>query len=337
MRSPARIGWAALIAAIGLATAASTPHGRPDAEPPPCPPTTAGPEDCGRCHPAVLEEWSDSAHAKAFVAPVYQRQLKQRRNPGHCKPCHAPDSVLAKLGSMPEARMQEPEHGVTCASCHVADGVVHGPNGPTLAEGDRPARMHQTQKNAAFGKRGSFVLCSSCHDMAIADVLPLAREFRAAGLQDEDLSCIGCHMAAKTRAPAVDPTTKAPIGGERRGRSHRLLGPMDPEFCATAFEIDVAREGNTVVALLGTGAGHGVPGLARLRWFDIQFLLVDSKSREVTRKNLRISWEDRLMVDEVRRIVLPKANGAVALRVLVDHVFDGQFIATVLDREIKLS
>ncbi len=296
----------------------------------PCQGALATPEDCRACHPTVFGEWSESAHARAFVDPVFQRALATRREPERCIPCHAPGSALDRLGKMPKARPERRHEGVDCASCHVQAEVVHGPWGAETA-------AHKSVRNPAFGKQGSVALCSSCHDLAIADVLPLGREFRALVGADGDESCIGCHMESVRRAPAHDPATGAPLGEPKAGRSHRLLGPSDPEFCATAFEFGLeAGQDGARELVLHNGAGHGVPGLARLRRFLLRIRLLDKDRRVLHEENAVISWRNRLLADEERRWRLPQLAAAVAVQVQVDHTFADQRPAQVLERTMEL-
>lgn len=292
-------------------------------------PTAPG---CAECHRVVHDEWKDSAHARAFVDPVFQKALASRSAPERCVPCHAPAGVLERLGQVPRARDEAREQGIDCKACHVRNGVVHGPDG-------RTTDAHPTSKDPAFAGRGSVALCSSCHDLRIADVLPLAREFRAARDGDEDASdasCIGCHMETVKRQVANDRATGAPVGEERAGRSHRLLGPGDAEFCAQAFDARIEGQGAAATLVLRNGAGHGVPGLARLRSFALAVQWLDAKGQTLHEDRASISWQDRLLVDEERRWFRPRELRAVAVRFRVDHVFADQKPVRVLDRTWEL-
>src|SRR5690606_31629973 len=152
----------------------------------------------------------------------WQAALARTRRPELCWPCHAPEPVHRRLGRMPAVRATHREEGVTCLSCHGDGGRIAGPFG---AETD----AHATVAHPAFPEGGSVALCGSCHDTRIGPVLPLVRDFVAARLAERGKSCIGCHMPRATRAIAVDPVTGRPAGPERRGRSHALRGPSDPE------------------------------------------------------------------------------------------------------------
>jgi nitrate/TMAO reductase-like tetraheme cytochrome c subunit len=297
---------------------------------PPCQGQFADPAACAQCHRAVHNEWQASAHARAFVDPVFVRAMQNRSKPERCVPCHAPATVLDRLGQMPHARAENREHGVDCRSCHSRGEVIHGPSG-----GDTAA--HQTVKDPTFTTAGSTALCSSCHDLRIADVLPLAREFRAAQEATAgDESCIGCHMESVQRPVANEPDAATPAGPVRAGRSHRLLGPDDAAFCATAFEFRLAEDGDRRRLILNCGAGHGVPGLARLRSFTIRLRMLDRNGAALHAASTTISWQNRLLVDEERRWDLPPRAGAVALRVEVDHIFADRKPTPILDRTWEL-
>ncbi|MEQ1633308.1 MAG: multiheme c-type cytochrome [Planctomycetota bacterium] len=297
---------------------------------PPCHGQFADPAACGRCHRAVETEWKESAHARAFIDPVFVRAMQTRSEPERCVPCHAPASVLDRLGQIPRARNEGREHGVDCQSCHVRGDVVHGPSGIET-------EAHATTKDPSMKGRGSVALCSSCHDLRIADVLPLAREFLAQmDAETGDESCIGCHMEPTQRVPAVDGDASPSPGELRSGRSHRLLGPDDAAFCATAFDFQLERTGQGHRLVLRSGAGHGVPGLARLRSFAVRIRMLDRNGTALHEAATTFSWRNRLLVDEERRWDLPLRASAVALRVEVDHIFDNRKPTPVLDRTWEL-
>ena len=128
-----------------------------------------------------------------------------------------------------------------------------------------------------------------------------------------------------------------PAGGPKHsGRSHRLLGPTDAAFCASALLMRAERQGGAPVLVIHNGAGHGVPGLARLRSFAVHAALLDADGKALSSRDLAISSADRLLADEDRRVALPAVAGGVALSVRVDHWFLGKKIATVLDKTLEL-
>lgn len=283
---------------------------------------------CGRCHTDVHGEWAASAHGRAHTDTRYQQALKSRREPQRCLPCHAPASVLDRLGQLPRVRATAHEEGVHCAACHLRGDVVHGPRGPAT-------EAHATHKDPVFQRPASVALCRGCHDLRIADVLPLAREYARSSHANDGQGCVGCHMPAVDRAAMThaDGGIAAP---ERRGRSHRLLGPDDEAFCGSAFAFRLASRQGGLRLFVANTAGHGIPGLARHRTFAVRLLLQGRDRRVLHEEALLFSGSNRLLVDEERQIDLPRPEGVVALQVLVDHHFAGRRIATVLDQTLDL-
>jgi len=100
--------------------------------------------------------------------------------------------------------------------------------------------------------------------------------------------------------------------------------------------LEVASTGSGRELRLRSGAGHGIPGLARRREFRVRLSLLDDHGQVLARLALPVSWRNRLMVDETRHVRLPDPAGAVAIRAVVDHLFDGDLVATILDRTLEL-
>ncbi len=281
--------------------------------------------ECGACHREIHDEWAGSSHATAFTNAAYQAALATRQRPELCMPCHAPESVLARLGRMPDLRDTDREHGITCASCHVRDNTVSGPHG---AETD----AHPTSKDAAFGERGSIALCSGCHDRRIADVLPVARDFERAGFAAEGMSCIGCHMAERTRTSANDPATGAAVGPEREGRSHRIRGPGDASFSARAFSFRLVQDGASATLFVRNEAGHRVPGLARGRTYAMRFRQLDANGKVTAEAHLEIHGANPLLAREERAVELAWQPQSTRLEVRVDHVHGNDPVQQVVLR-----
>lgn len=284
---------------------------------------------CGQCHTEIYDEWKDRKHASAWVDPIYQAAIAEVERPHLCHNCHIPAQVLDRLGRKPRTRSTHQDEGVTCVSCHKQGDEIHGPYG---AKTD----AHPVVKNEAFSVEGSISLCASCHATKIADVLPVAKDFLRANMQEKGLSCIKCHMPEVDRHNAISLATGKPTGEKRPGRSHHLLGPGDPEFCAKAFGITAERNGESVVVKISNEAGHGVPGLVNMRKFPMRFSLVDDAGKELASAELEISSDNMLNAEETRQIDLPVKDGAAAVRVVVDHVFLGEKVATVIDRKLDL-
>jgi hypothetical protein len=285
------------------------------------------PADCATCHREIHGEWAESAHARAFTHDAYQAALARRQRPELCMPCHAPASVLDRLGRMPDLRAGDREHGITCAACHSRGDTIFGPFGAATD-------AHPTGRDAAFGERGSIALCSGCHDRRIADVLPVAQDFEKAGFADEGMSCIGCHMQERTRAIANDPATGSATGPEREGRSHRIRGPAEAAFSARAFSFRLERNGTEAMLYVGNDAGHRVPGLARGRTYAMRFRQLDAAGRQLAESRLDIHGANPLLAREERAIPVAWQPGATRLEVRVEHRYGNAPPQQVVLREL---
>lgn len=270
------------------------------------PAATGGPEDCASCHGEIHKEWKGSRHATAFTNEVYQKALKDLRHPERCHGCHAPKPVLDRLGRPPEVRGEDTVHGVHCSSCHLDRGTrIAGPFGSDTED-------HESLRHPAFEPRGTTALCGSCHDLRIGPVLPLARDFREAGLRAKGESCTGCHMPEITRVVGDG-------GPDRKGRKHVLLGPSDREFAASAFDTDIQRERKGFLELrIQNRAGHRVPGLTTRK-----FVFEVRQGKQVDR--VTISAENLLRVGELRRFPIRRTSGQAA-ELVVFHEHGGESV-----------
>jgi hypothetical protein len=310
--------------------AVASPSGRGAAEP--APGALAGavrsqdlatdPQDCARCHEAFHAEWRDGAHAKAFVDPIYQAALRGLDRPERWHGCHAPDSVLRRIGFRPKVRDADLAHGVHCASCHASGDVIHGPYGATTD-------AHATRRDPAFRAPDVDHLCASCHATKIGPVLPVAKDFLASTLREEGKSCVDCHMPRIERPLAVVDGKPSAV---RWTRDHRMRGPSDPEFLASAFTLAVRADGDDVELLVTNEAGHRVPGLT-LRSFPIVVAQLDADRRELRTDTVTISSENELATAETRHFRFRRLPNATRARVVLEHRFQGRRVAVVRTEE----
>lgn len=285
--------------------------------------------NCGQCHTEFYKEWKQAAHAKAWTDPVYQESLKGKKRPQVCHSCHIPREVLARVGRKPRTRKKLLHEGINCVACHRLDDKIHGPFG---AETD----AHPSVKDPTFSRENVAALCSSCHATKIGPVLPVARDFRKSDFfEKKKKSCVDCHMPKVERHLAVSVVTGKPVGEKRMTRRHAVLGPNDPEFCAKAFDLQVRRDGADVVVTIGNEAGHRVPGL-KLRRFPVRVVQLGAEDAESSRAEIVIDHENPLKVLESREFRFPAAAGIRAVRVEIDHHFQGKPVATVLSRRFDL-
>ena len=97
--------------------------------------------ECGTCHREAYQEWSESMHAHAWVDPYFQVDFEFDRSQQICLNCHTPlrdQQENLVLGFRDREKFQPilftnesfdaalRDQGVTCAVCHVRDGVIIG-------------------------------------------------------------------------------------------------------------------------------------------------------------------------------------------------------------------
>jgi hypothetical protein len=108
-------------------------------------------ETCGACHEAIYQEWAVSTHRRAWLDDAqFQKELAKSSgadDPARggvswlCVNCHTPVAAqLEKLVvGLTDERIERPEYvtnptfdealqhdSVTCATCHVRNGIVYG-------------------------------------------------------------------------------------------------------------------------------------------------------------------------------------------------------------------
>ncbi|MBA2662684.1 MAG: hypothetical protein H0U74_10345 [Bradymonadaceae bacterium] len=224
-------------------------------------------ETCGACHTEIYEEWKLSTHRRAWLDDAqFQEELAKSRGdhaPGGeqndvswmCVNCHTPlVNQLEKLViGLTDGDISKPIYAdnpsfdpvlqldaITCATCHVKDGIVYGPFGDT----DAP---HPVAK-------GDFLLseenCVRCHqaeaifpDQNLGCFFTTGEEWKAGPYPAEGQTCQSCHMPEVTRRLA--PAFERP---ERVTRRHWFGGSLIPKHPDWEEEIAPLR------AIFGSGA-----------------------------------------------------------------------------------
>jgi len=280
------------------------------------------PESCASCHRDVALEWRGSMHARSFVDPVFQAELRETAGGAACRSCHAPfaDPLAAS----------DPAHadGVACAACHVRDGVILAARPPV---GPAP---HPVRVEPSFDGVG---LCAGCHDFHFPELPPGGRipydpdtkqqltvtEWHRSDAARRGETCVACHMPSVVRANG------------RRGRGHGVRSLENPEFVRTALEVTgsarTERDGTHVrLRLEVRGAGHAVPTgdifrLLRIRAtgsggaVERTFVRGFAEQRTARGWVLAESWDGRVQPDEPKlvELVLPASEGEVHYEIAI--------------------
>lgn len=175
---------------------------------------------CRDCHLEASHAWAQSRHAAAFDNAIFQASFALEPRPW-CVNCHAP---------LPEqARGELRAEGVSCAACHLRDGVVLVAGLPTSSgTAAHPERQERALTDGA--------LCAGCHQFDFpgthAPMQNTLAEWKAWG---RGRPCVGCH-------------------------SHALGGAHDEARVRGALELSATARGDEVdVAIAVRGVGHRFP------------------------------------------------------------------------------
>jgi len=180
-----------------------------------------GAENCGACHQAVYDEWSQSTHATALQDIQYLAELSKKDSPKWlCLNCHIPlqdqreylvaeDTRLEDRGDDIRFLVKEPNpnfdpalqrESITCASCHVRrDGAGRSYVIAPKTNGRAP---HPVEVDRDF----LHATCKRCHNPGLAQLTVTfvcwfdTVEELAAGPYAGKKDCVDCHMPETTRA-----------------------------------------------------------------------------------------------------------------------------------------
>lgn len=216
-------------------------------------------ETCGQCHQAIYEEWKISTHRRAWTDDAqFMAELEKSRgvaNPDEqndvgwmCVNCHTPafaqlpkvviglkggDISKPKYARNPTFDPALQHDAITCATCHVRDGVVYGPFGDT----DAP---HPTAKDPDLRSER---VCTQCHNAQaefpkqnLGCYFSTGEEWRASTYGESGQYCQQCHMPEVRRklAAAFDRP-------ERKTRRHWFGGSLIPKKPAYADQLEPLR------------------------------------------------------------------------------------------------
>lgn len=229
--------------------------------------------DCGKCHRAIYEEWKTTQHAQAWKDPFFQAYWKKDRRIWICLNCHTPleNQQPHRVVSLPGNRVERAvlernprydpsyqEEGVTCAVCHVRDGVILGPYGDTPAP-------HPVRKDPRLLTRE---VCRRCHQVPSGPFqfyrlgpCGTITEYEEGPYAREGYQCQDCHMPPVSR-PLVDGGPSRPgrhhwwWGGHHLGQLKRAL---EVELHAEPVAIQAGATLRFTLTLINQGAGHFVP------------------------------------------------------------------------------
>ena len=286
---------------------------------------------CSACHAQIYAEWKRSGHARAFVDPLYQAELRHQPAPFVCHRCHSPLveqrediawwmwTVLPKV--VPATKSNDrfdpdlQKEGVTCVACHQVDDHMVGP----FDDAESP---HPT----AVADLRSVDFCGQCHqfgferigklDRPLLDAVAEWKEYEADG---GNQVCADCHM------PSLPPRVAGQVGPNdgklRPGTDHSLRGPFDETFVRTGVlvadvTLDADHDGAKASLLLVNGTGHRLPTSEPERFLEVRLAALDAEGNELSHDHLR--FQRRADVVKLREIgedttLAPRARRELSL------------------------
>lgn len=260
-------------------------------------------ESCGTCHREIYEEWKTSIHAQAYDDPFFQAYWNKDNHIWVCLNCHAPleNQQPTLIEEIPRGRVEKAvqvpnpqfdaayqKESITCAACHVRDGVILGPFEDSAAP--HPTRFDPSFRTAQ--------VCYRCHNVISGpaqfyNVGPCGTYAEYEGkffMQERGFICQSCHM------PEIDRPV-ASGGPIRRGRQHLWRGGHDPDMIRRAVAIQVKADppnptpGQQVtftLTVINAGAGHKIPTGDPDRHFTVEFHVEDEQHRVIDQQTSTI-------------------------------------------------
>jgi hypothetical protein len=345
------------------------------------------PETCGACHREIYEEWRVSTHARAWEDPQFQAELRKQVAADSlgrptdaswtCVNCHIPlenqherqvvgleDDLLNRPVYAPNRRFAPElvDQAIGCATCHVRDGVIHGPDADVKAP-------HPTVQDPALRTTSPCVRChqaeASFPQIDLACMFRTGTELSEGPYAAEGYVCQSCHMPAVDRPVA----TGGPV---RHGRRHWFGGSLIPKSPDREAELAPLRDqfpDGLTVDLAGAArdpdgalaarfvatnahAGHRLPTGDPERSIEVVLRALDAQGRVLAERRERIGsryqWypeirllsDNRLAPRESRDwpLRVPRQDGPVRLEVLAAkyrlsaeslafHHLEGRYVA----------
>ena len=273
-------------------------------------------ENCGKCHQEIYAEWKASAHAHALSDLQFQEEMKKSpETQWLCLNCHTPlenqmerIAISVRNGSARQAQFQSnprfdaPLHqeAVTCAVCHVREGVILGP----YVNSKAPHAVRQDQRLLTAE------VCVMCHQAtasygdSLICTFDTANEWKSGPYGKRGVACSSCHMPPVERAIATG-------GPPRHSRRHLFFGSKIPkqmhldaselaeyELYRPGLSVDIVSARRTgdlaliTLKLKNARAGHLLPTGDPERFIRVDLKLV-AGGKVLDSKSLRIGqkWE----------------------------------------------
>ena len=266
---------------------------------PPAPMASLSAQTCNACHGEIHDQWATSGHSRSATNPVYLAATRAMGNPPECLNCHLPlenqrptlhfgPGSSGPSSSNPAYSPTLAQEGVTCAACHVRDGIIYGPRQLHPSEAPHPVAEAAMLRDSTA--------CSFCHQISLQGAeehpfMDTVGEWLRSPWGEAGIPCQQCHM----------PRTSGIIAGSRYAAfsSHEFLSNRDPKAMrrAVTLEIDLRKHkierGSRLRAsatLMNTGAGHAVPTGDPSHQLELRFEVLDANGEPAVNSKAKSHW-----------------------------------------------
>ena len=266
---------------------------------PPAPMASLSAQACNACHGEIHDQWAASGHATASTNPVYLAAIEAIGNPPECQNCHLPlenQRPTLHFGPGPSGPQSEnpsynptlAQEGVTCAACHVRDGMIYGPRQLHSSESPHPVAQAEELRGATA--------CAFCHQVSLMGAeehpfIDTVGEWLRSPWGEAGIPCQQCHM----------PRTSGIVAGSRYAAfaSHLFLGNRDPRAIRRALTLEVnlrkhelerGQKFRATATLLNTGAGHAVPTGDPSHQVELRFEMLDGNKKPAKGSKSESFW-----------------------------------------------
>lgn len=264
-------------------------------------------KDCGNCHVEIYKEWQTSLHSKAFNDPFFKAYLKKDKNDPTCSVCHTPlenqspiilssesglyDDLKTTPNAHYDAELQQ--EGVTCAACHVRDGVIYGPYQKSTLNAPHPVAYDEKflQKS----------ICLQCHEVPSKDFSLMNEGLCSTGHEsnvgiwaEKGYICQDCHMPEVTRPLMAG-------FPERKGKKHLWPGGYSKAQLQKVFSFMAIKEDERIkVTITNSGAGHKAPTGDTDRFIIMDFYWLNEQGNRTKLESIefkrKVVWQPIMFV-----------------------------------------
>ena len=263
--------------------------------------------DCGVCHTAIYQEWQESLHSRAYIDPFFTAYHKKDNGDPTCLVCQtplenqAPEILYSKSGefhdlkSIPNPKFDQAlqQEGVTCAGCHVRNGIIYGPF--------RQKTMNAPHAVAYDEKFTSKNICQQCHEVPAKSISLMDEGICRTGMESDNgvwaargFICQDCHMqAVKRPLMAGFPA--------REGRKHLWPGGYSSSQLKKVFSFKAEKnQQQLTIMITNSGAGHKAPTGDPDRFIVLDFYWIDESGHETALASIefkrQIIWQPIMFV-----------------------------------------